>query len=283
HKEAYLDAIIPTAHSLGVITLATFPRIIAPAAQSAPCVSTTEYAVSPTAKESEVPARIRRNNPLPQPINLLTDAADADTGGTDLISCENVTSNARDFCCDHNDFCCDDGAGRFRLDTAGEPKRTLGSAASTATKMPKTSTSTSATSISEATAAVPSGSPSAPPLIPDPELPSSPGLSTGAKAGIGIGAALGAIIVLAAIFFLWKWRPSRRAPTDVPHDDGPLVPHTDDRPQTGMIAGPPTAENDSYYGSGLYEMPGQQHRELSGRPQYEMPARHHSAAREMPG
>ncbi|KAI4229374.1 MAG: hypothetical protein L6R36_000915 [Xanthoria steineri] len=207
---------------------------------------------------------------------------DADTGGTDLIPCENVTSNARDFCCDHNDFCCDDGAGRFRLDTAGEPKRTLGSAASTATKMPKTSTSTSATSTSEATTASPSGSASAGPLIPEPET-SSPGLSTGAKVGIGIGAALGAIIVLAAVFFLWKWRPSRRPPTDTPRDDGPLFPHTDGKPPTGITAGPATAENHSYYGSGLYEMAGQQHRELSGRPQYEMPARHHSAAREMPG
>ncbi|KAH6605409.1 hypothetical protein Trco_007116, partial [Trichoderma cornu-damae] len=39
----------------------------------------------------------------------------ADSGGTDLISCYNVTNTDTSYCCDHTSYCCDSGVGRFNV------------------------------------------------------------------------------------------------------------------------------------------------------------------------
>ncbi|CAL8582515.1 hypothetical protein XPA_008172 [Xanthoria parietina] len=222
--------------------------------------------------------------------------ADADRGGNDLIPCENVTSNPLDFCCDGNSLCCDGGGGRFRLDSVGEPFRTLSSAAISVTRQPKsstssstkvasipTTTSTSATSIPAVPTNPASTSVSSPPpLTPDPPS-ASPELSTGAKAAIGIGAAFGSTILLAAILWLW-WRRKRSSRTrtvqTLPPDNGQLNNSTPDVMHQQQQ--PATAQNGSYYGSGLYELSGEHHRELSGKPHYEMPTGNHHPAWEMP-
>ncbi|KAI4104119.1 MAG: hypothetical protein LQ339_003972 [Xanthoria mediterranea] len=233
---------------------------------------------------------------LPRDPQSLTNPTDADRGGNDLIPCENVTSNPLDFCCDGNSLCCDGGGGRFRLDSVGEPFRTLSSAAISATRQPKSSTSskkvasipattsTSATSIPAVTTNPASTSVSSPPpLTPDPPSASPDGLSTGAKAAIGIGAAFGSTILLAAVLWLWwrKKRSSTRTVQTLPQDDGP---NNNSTPNDMHQQQPPaTAQNGSYYGSGLYELSGEHHRELSGKPHYEMPSgNHHQQAWEMP-
>ncbi|KAL8785372.1 MAG: hypothetical protein Q9213_003437 [Squamulea squamosa] len=194
---------------------------------------------------------------------------DAVRGGNDLIPCLNVTSNPLDFCCDGVPLCCDGGAGRFRLDSEGVPTKTLRSAASTATRLPKTSatrvsktstsTSTAVTSTADPTAVTNITSSPAPASTPDP--PSSSALSSGAKAGIGIGAALGAIIVLAGS--LWWWRKKRsNKPYNVPQDSTPLEPTVE--------------EKGIHYSPGPHEMPG----EMPGERKHEMPVGH--SAWEMP-
>ena len=145
---------------------------------------------------------------------------EADTGGTDLINCQNVTSNARDYCCDHTNDCCDTGVGRFRLDSVGTPIKTIRSSASTATRelssatsSSRRTTSTSAPerstadiSTSRTVTATETSSQASPSSAPD----TSSRLSGGAKAGIGVGAALGAVGVLGLIFSMWKRGFARR-------------------------------------------------------------------------
>ncbi|KAI4266161.1 MAG: hypothetical protein LQ337_008879 [Flavoplaca oasis] len=192
-------------------------------------------------------------------------AQDANTGGTDLIPCENVTSNPLDFCCDHTAFCCDSGAGRFRFDS-GEPTRTISSAASTATRSP-------------ATTSLPPISTPTPRPISNVSSPSA-GLSTGAKAAIGVGAALGIVLIILAVIF-WLWRRRKRSSVQSAQSLARVDSQNIDN-QNGKHQQPATMEDNSYYGSGLYEMPGEQHRELAGRPHYEMPAANHHPAWEMP-
>ncbi|KAL6856717.1 hypothetical protein J3F83DRAFT_751584 [Trichoderma novae-zelandiae] len=141
----------------------------------------------------------------------------ADTGGTDLISCSNVTNADNSFCCDHTNGCCNSGAGRFNVLPknpqvwatwnneassyrvvgtvyTGNPTSTSrGSAKTKATTAPATTTTTS----------------SAPTNTNPGESDQSSGLSNGAKAGIGVGAGVGAILVAAVAFLVWKLRQRR--------------------------------------------------------------------------
>ena len=128
---------------------------------------------------------------------------DASDGGTDLISCQNVTGNDRDFCCDHTNNCCDTGVGRFRLDSAGKPVKTIGPADKSATLQPSTSITTSAsTTISPPIAATKTVT-SSPLPTPSPLRPSS-SLSNGAKAGIAVGGLVGFLSLIALLYFLWR-------------------------------------------------------------------------------
>lgn len=139
-------------------------------------------------------------------------------GGTDLISCSNVTDTDTSYCCDHTVNCCDSGVGRFEvlplepqtwatLNTASSKYivvRTLADeststslailASTTAASSTFASTTTTASSIAVVATAEPTEA--------EPE-----GLTGAAKAGIGIGVSVGALLVVAVVFLLWKiWR-----------------------------------------------------------------------------
>ncbi|KAI0803459.1 hypothetical protein GGR55DRAFT_682603 [Xylaria sp. FL0064] len=82
-----------------------------------------------------------------------------------------------------------------------------------ASDMPGESTTTSSNSTNP--------SPTSQPNNPSPESNKSAGLSPGAKAGIAIGAILGAIFIATAAFCLWRARRRRRVP---PSQDAEFVP-----------------------------------------------------------
>ncbi|KAH7176186.1 hypothetical protein EDB81DRAFT_706464 [Dactylonectria macrodidyma] len=154
----------------------------------------------------------------------------ADAGGTDLISCSNVTDSDISYCCDHNAGCCNSGVGRFNVlpsepeiwatwdreasqyvvvGTLFDSDPTSTTAPATTSKISSTTSATSApiTTARETSTSVPtqdaSGSSEAP-----------MGLSTGAKAGIGAGAGVGAILIAAVAYLLWKTRKNSRAAKD---------------------------------------------------------------------
>ena len=142
----------------------------------------------------------------------------ADTGGTNLISCSNVTNADTSYCCDHTDnYCCDTGVGRFDVEPA-QPQTwatwntnskayvvvgTMFQPTSTAPSKPASTTvavttnrlssirtfsdfsstaTSAATSTSLASTSVSAAS-------------TSSGLSLGVKVGIGIGVGLGVLSI----------------------------------------------------------------------------------------
>lgn len=193
-----------------------------------------------------------------------------------MINCQNVTANARDVCCDHTNDCCDTGVGRFRLDSVGTPVTTIRSSAITATRellsssatssfRQTTSTSapgrssTASSSTSRTVTATGTPAPASTSSAPD----TSSRLSGGAKAGIGVGAALGAIVVLGVIFWLWKRVFARRKGGEEQRrkDASRKTNHTE---------------------SGLHELSGQGRSELPGERPQEMSSTA-SQAWELPG
>ncbi|GJC96180.1 hypothetical protein ColKHC_05006 [Colletotrichum higginsianum] len=164
----------------------------------------------------------------------------ADTGGTDLISCSNVTGIDTSYCCDHAPNCCNSGVGRFDVLPAEpqvwatwnrESSRFLvilqtSSESSTSTSIPSSTTSDVATTASAGptpTGTIPStpltaGGQSRTSVEPVPtaaptqgEAEKDPGLSTTAKAGIGAGAGAGALLVAALVYLLLKIRSNKKA------------------------------------------------------------------------
>ncbi|ROT35115.1 hypothetical protein SODALDRAFT_329289 [Sodiomyces alkalinus F11] len=167
----------------------------------------------------------------------------ANTGGTDLISCANVTEIDTLYCCDHTINCCNSGVGRFEVlpsepeiwatwnrdetqyvvvlatpsstSTSEEPSSTVDTeSATTSTQSPTASddrgdrsTSTSEAS-SPAETAPEESSQSAP--QPSPDASSEEGLSVAAQAGIGAGAGVGAILIAAVIYLFWKLRKNQK-------------------------------------------------------------------------
>ncbi|SCV34641.1 uncharacterized protein FFB14_05100 [Fusarium fujikuroi] len=152
----------------------------------------------------------------------------ADTGGTDLISCSNVTNSDTSYCCDHNTNCCNSGVGRFnvlpsdpevwatwnrkatRYDVVGTMFSGQSTTETTSATTDVTSSTTSASSSSSTTtsdASIPSSS-----VSDTPEPSEAPaGLSTGAKAGIGAGIGVGVIMAVAVIYLFWKMRRNEKA------------------------------------------------------------------------
>ncbi|PTB64867.1 hypothetical protein BBK36DRAFT_1170536 [Trichoderma citrinoviride] len=136
----------------------------------------------------------------------------ADTGGTDLISCSNVTNADNSFCCDHTNGCCDSGAGRFNVlprdpdvfatwNNEASSYRVVGTVytgnpTSTSSAPAKTTSTTAATTTSSA----PTNT--SPPNDSD----QSSGLSNGAKIGIGVGVGVGVVLLAAIAFLVWKLR-----------------------------------------------------------------------------
>lgn len=152
---------------------------------------------------------------------------DADTGGTDLISCQNVTSKDTSYCCDHKTYCCDSGVGRFDVLPSNpqpwatwnvESSRFLVVGTMFVAKSSTTSQSTTPTTLESTTSPTGSGlasaSESASTSNSSPE-PSS-GLSHGTQAGIGVGVGVGSLLVSAVIYLIWKLRKFERRQNNEP-------------------------------------------------------------------
>lgn len=200
------------------------------------------------------PARMRCN------YNYLTAVTGAATGGTDLISCSNVTDTDTSYCCDHTVDCCDTGVGRFRVlpsdpdvwarfDTKEETYRVVGTmftgnptSSETETIATSTATTTSSGTTTEADPANETSSNASD----EQGNETSNGLSTGAKAGIGVGAGLAVLLVLALAVFCWRRRRRYRGnELDANGGNSSQMPHN-----TGL--GP----TEKAYNGGLVEAPG---------------------------
>ncbi len=163
-------------------------------------------------------------------------ALGASTGGTDLISCSNVTGSGTSYCCDHQAFCCDQGVARFDVLPADpqvlarwDTKASQFVAVSQTTSSSRTSStiSTTTSSTNPATASV-----SSPPSSPTPSdtADPAPALSTGAKAGIGVGAAVLAIALAAVAYLLFKLRKKKAQLVDLQQEQHQLHYNRDGTP-----------------------------------------------------
>ncbi|KAF3064354.1 hypothetical protein GL218_01035 [Daldinia childiae] len=152
----------------------------------------------------------------------------ASRGGTDLISCANVTRDDTSYCCNGAENCCDSGDGRFSVGPHNPTTSATWNAASTkfiVVGTTSTTSSTSSTSIKDSTtstsdSATPnatsdnftSGAPTNTDVASQSDNTSSVGtaasissdLSDGAKAGIGIGAVIGVLLIVGLIYALWR-------------------------------------------------------------------------------
>lgn len=151
---------------------------------------------------------------------MLTKLPGANTGGTDLISCSNVTKSDTSFCCDHaRPFCCDEGVARFdvfpsnpqvsaRWDVQSTQfvKVLQQTSSSTSSSQASTTSATGSASTTPATTTTLSTSQTS---TPDASTQSSQSLSTAAQAGIGVGAAVLAIALAAVAFLLFKLRKKK--------------------------------------------------------------------------
>ncbi|KAI1764382.1 hypothetical protein GGR53DRAFT_466365 [Hypoxylon sp. FL1150] len=155
------------------------------------------------------------------------------TGGTDLISCSNVTHTDTSYCCDHVQAgCCDSGVGRFdvlpsnAITTAtwnvaksqfvviATPTSSLTISSSTTSSSTSTSSSaiSSSTSVSSSTIGSISLTPTSQPITNDNTASTAPtSLSMGAKVGIGIGVGLGSLLLAALAYLIWLLRKKNNA------------------------------------------------------------------------
>ncbi|RSM12407.1 hypothetical protein CEP52_002494 [Fusarium oligoseptatum] len=147
----------------------------------------------------------------------------ADTGGTDLVGCSNVTNTDTSYCCDHNANCCDNGVGRFNVyPSKPKPWATWNRQATEYLVVGTMYTGDAASSTAEATTTATSESSSAATTseaitsstgeaqASEPTEAPAPGLSTGAQAGIGVGVGVGALVVAAVIYLFWKMRKNEK-------------------------------------------------------------------------
>ncbi|CAG9982220.1 unnamed protein product [Clonostachys byssicola] len=140
----------------------------------------------------------------------------ANTGGTDLISCSNVTKTDTSFCCDHTTDCCDSGVARFEVlpsragtwaswNVASSRYFTVSTSSTRASSSTATATSTTLVSTTSASTSVSSASASSTAISSEgSQNVTSPGLSVGAQVGIGVGVGVGALLVAVIAFLLWK-------------------------------------------------------------------------------
>lgn len=152
----------------------------------------------------------------------------ADTGGTNLISCQNVTNSDLDFCCDHTDGCCDSGIGRFQV-PSNTDIITLGTSGATiSTSAPATSSSTTSSSSPSSIPKTPSSSSisGTSSTVPNTTTPTathtspSSALSTGAGVGIGVGCGItGLALISGLIYFCLRRRKLSIEPTPVQNLD----------------------------------------------------------------
>lgn len=101
---------------------------------------------------------------------------------------------------------------------------------------------------------------------PAPTNTPSPDLSTGAKAGIGVGAALGGLIFLVALFLGWRYVKKRR--NTIPAQNGGEMAHGDTGPKSypgeAISGGLHEAHGEAKY-NGPYETGAETRGELSGQ------------------
>jgi hypothetical protein len=190
----------------------------------------------------------------------LTAFTGAATGGTDLISCSNVTDTDTSFCCDHTVDCCDTGVGRFRVlpsnpevwarfDRNEETYSVVGTMFTgnpTSSEAEATVTSTSTTASSGTTTEAEPANETSRDANNEQGSKGNDGLSTGARIGIGVGAGLGVLILLLLAIFCWRRRRRPRG--------NELDANSRNNSQTPHNAGPGPTEK--AYNGGLVEAPG---------------------------
>lgn len=183
--------------------------------------------------------------------SLLTEESEWADGGRDMISCSNVTQKDTSYCCLGMEGCCNSGVGRFEVlpskpyvwaqwnkEAGGYVVKTPLSAASSSSSSSASSTSLTASGTSTATSKASSaagetsasnesksssdgtrvptetgapGQGGASQPSPATETGQPSGLSTAAQAGIGVGAAAGALLVAAVAYLWWKLRKVQQA------------------------------------------------------------------------
>ncbi|KAI1654903.1 hypothetical protein F4813DRAFT_368843 [Daldinia decipiens] len=208
----------------------------------------------------------------------------ASLGGTDLISCANVTKDDTSYCCNGAENCCDSGDGRFSVGPHNPTTSATWNAASTkfivvgitstststtsaTTPTTPTISSTSATSTKDSTTSA-SGSttPSAasysstngvstntgvafqPDITPSSAgtaASSSSDLSDGAKAGIGIGAVIGVLLIIGLVYALWRLQKMNKmlAKEQPGNQYGQIPVHPTSQVATSQIATAPNGVN----------------------------------------
>ncbi|KAI1468963.1 uncharacterized protein F4812DRAFT_353003 [Daldinia caldariorum] len=160
----------------------------------------------------------------------------ASLGGTDLVSCANVTKDDTSYCCNGAENCCDSGDGRFSVGPHNPTTSATWNAVSTKfilvgitstssstrtassiptaslTRESTTSPPGSTTANSTISGELPNDIPTSTNIVSQPEstfnlnqgTATSSDLSDGAKAGIGIGVAIGTLLIVGLIYALWR-------------------------------------------------------------------------------
>ncbi|ORY70290.1 uncharacterized protein BCR38DRAFT_421698 [Pseudomassariella vexata] len=132
----------------------------------------------------------------------------ASTGGTDLISCSNVTSTDNSYCCDHTNGCCDSAVGRFNVLPSNPTTSASWNVASTryvVVSQASSTTSSSSTNTRSAASQTATSSTTSTDIEPtETSSVSSSELSTGAKVGIGVGVGVGALMFGILVYILWR-------------------------------------------------------------------------------
>lgn len=83
---------------------------------------------------------------------------------------------------------------------------------------------------------------------PAPTNTSSPGLSTGAKAGVGVGAAVAGLVFLVALFLGWRYVKKRR--TGLAANNGGGLTYGDTEPKPGPVEANFSEPHGTYGGAG---------------------------------
>lgn len=168
-----------------------------------------------------------------------------------MISCSNVTKDETSYCCDGTINCCERGVGRFsvlpsnptptatwddlrtrfmlvvtssssssqqsssRLSSVSPPPSSSSRRTESSTRPESSDTSTTSTTASR-TESITIVDNSNATEIPTGASENTTTLSTGAKAGIGVGAAVGVGLVAAIFYLIWKLRRKDRIASQVP-------------------------------------------------------------------
>ncbi|KAI0505612.1 hypothetical protein F5B22DRAFT_627124 [Xylaria bambusicola] len=148
------------------------------------------------------------------------------TGGEDLIPCNNVTNDHISYCCNGAIAdCCDSGDGRFDVfpyptliiaswNSASKEFQVLPGAFSTSSSSPSimpTSTSSLTTTVAfSTTSSAPMNTVTSPSTIPD-HTKNDSELSQGAKIGIGVGVGGGVLLAALLAYLIWRTHKTHSA------------------------------------------------------------------------